>query len=300
MAGDILELNVIAHNARPLWRRQYVALIPLIIGIAALVVPTLQGIAQVSWSTEQGAHGPIVLAIGIWLIVRAWPSMMARAEPGSALIGTLSLVSALLVYLIAKIVGSIVIESIALYLALVATLFLFVGFRAMREVWFPIFFLLFVLPPPGSFVANATQPLRLQISEWAVFILANLGYPVARSGLDIFVGQYVLEVKAACGGLNSMISLTAIGLFYSYMRHNSNLRYSALMSVIIILMAILANFIRVIIIILTTYYLGDRAAQGFLHQFAGLTMFAVSMGGLLLFDEIAGPIRRKLASRPAE
>jgi exosortase len=269
----------------------------LVIGGALLLFPTLKGIAQVSWSTEQGAHGPIVLAIAIWLFARRWPAIRAAAVPGSALLGGAILGVMLLGYIVARVVGSIVIESAALYGALVATLYLFVGFRAMREAWFPIFYFLFVLPPPGSLVAAATQPLRLQISEYAVAFLATLGYPVARSGLLIYVSQYVLEVKAACGGLNSMISLSAIGLFYAYIRHNSNWRYCVALFFVIISMAILANFVRVMVLVLITYYLGDRAAQGFLHQFAGMTMFTVAMVGILAFDGIAGPLRRALATK---
>lgn len=271
-------------------------LLPLIIGVVALVVPTMIGIANVSWSTEQGAHGPIVLAIGVWLIARRWPEMTANAVPGNPWLGGATLLLALVGYLGARVIGSIVIESAMMYLALVAALYLFIGFRAMRDAWFPIAYLLFVLPPPGSWVAATTQPLRLEISQRAVDVLAFLGYSVARSGLLIYVDQYVLEVKAACGGLNSMISLSAIGLFYAYVLHNANVRYTILLFFVTIAMAIAANFVRVLVLVLITHYLGDRAAQGFLHEFAGLTMFAVAMGGVLLFDRLAGPIRRALSS----
>ena len=272
-------------------------LVVFLLCAATIVIPTMQGIAATSWSTEQGAHGPIVLAIAVWLIARQWPTMAANARPGSVLIGGTLLGVAALSYVVTRMVGSIVLESASMYLAFVATLYLLFGYRAMRAAWFPIVYLLFVLPPPGSVVAAATQPLRLQISELAVDFLALFDYPVARSGLLIYVGQYVLEVKAACGGLNSMISLTAIGLFYAYFRHNANVRYTIFFFFVIIAMAVVANFARVLILILITYYLGDRAAQGFLHQFAGLTMFTVAMGGVLLFDSVAGPIRRALASR---
>jgi len=282
------------------WRdrpwQSYLWLLPLLIGFFALVVPTMMGIAEVSWSTDQGAHGPIVLAIGVWLVARAWPGMTAQAVPGNAWVGGLLLAAALVAYLAARVIGSIVIESAMMYVALVAALYLFVGFAAMREAWFPIAYLLFVLPPPGSWVAAATQPLRLEISQRAVDVLAALGYAVARSGLLIYVDQYVLEVKAACGGLNSMISLTAIGLFYAYILHNANVRYTVLLFFVTIAMAIAANFVRVLALVLITHYLGDRAAQGFLHEFAGLTMFTVAMGGVLLFDKAAGPIRRALSS----
>jgi exosortase len=260
--------------------------LPLVAGFLAMALATLQGIAAQSWSTEQGAHGPIVLALALWLTVRSWPAMVACAVPGRPRIGVALLVPALLLYIAARVVGSIVIESAALYLVFIASLYLIVGARAMRIAWFPIAFWLFVLPPPGSWVATATQPLRLQLSELSVWGLSKLGYPVARSGLNIIVDQYHLEVKAACGGLNSMISLTAMGLFYAHLRQNSRIGYNLVLIAGIIVMAILANLVRVTLVILMTYHLGQAAAEGFLHQFAGLTMFAVAMGGVLLLDEV--------------
>ena len=267
----------------------------LALGIGALALPTLQGIAAVSWATEQGAHGPIVLAIAAWLVARRWPAMRAAAKPGSAAIGGSALVFFLVGYVLARIVGSIVLESAALYASLVTTLYLLVGWRAIRESWFPVAYFLFVLPPPGSFVAGATQPLRLGISQLAVETLSLGGLPVARAGLLIYVDQYVLEVKAACGGLNSMISLSAIGLFYAYILHNMNVRYCVVLAVVTVAFAIIANFVRVLMLILITYYLGEDAGQGFLHSFAGLTMFAVAISGVMLFDRLAGPLRRALA-----
>ena len=41
----------------------------LIIGVAAILLPTMFEVGQFNWTTEQGGHGPIVLAIGLWLSV---------------------------------------------------------------------------------------------------------------------------------------------------------------------------------------------------------------------------------------
>lgn len=272
-------LRELVSDYAPSW-----ASIPLLVGMLALIVPTLRRVADVSWSTEQGAHGPIVLAIAIWLFMRQWPTIRAHARPGSAVLGGSVLAAMLVAYLIMRIVGSIVLEAAATYGALLATLYLLAGWRAMRLAWFPLAYFLFVLPPPGSLVALATQPLRLQISHGAVSLLAMLGLPVAQTGLLIVIGQYALEVKAACGGLNSIISLSAIGLFYAYIRHGANIGYLAVLSVLIVGMAILANFIRVILLVLITYYLGNAAAEGFLHQFAGMTMFVVALVGTMVAD----------------
>ena len=42
----------------------------LALGLSVIVLPTMFEVAKVSWSTEQGGHGPIVLATGIWLMWR--------------------------------------------------------------------------------------------------------------------------------------------------------------------------------------------------------------------------------------
>ena len=51
--------------------------VALLIGLGALAVPTIAGLGGQVWSTEAGAHGPIVLAVGAWLLVRG----LAEAKP---------------------------------------------------------------------------------------------------------------------------------------------------------------------------------------------------------------------------
>jgi hypothetical protein len=45
-------------------------------------------------------------------------------------------------------------------------------------------------------------------------------------------------------------------------------------------------------LVLVTYYLGDAAAQGFLHDFAGLLMFSVALLTIFGADKIAAPLFR--------
>lgn len=258
----------------------------LLAGVVLLIVPTIAGISAVWWASEQGAHGPIVLAIAIWMVFREWPSAKSTAQPGNLGIGLPLLGLFLAAYLFSRIVGSIVLESVAAYGSLLAAAYLLIGWRAMRRLWFPLLYFIFVLPLPGGIVATATQPLRLAISSWAVSLLAFVGYPMALSGLLIYIGQYALEVRAACGGLNSITSLSAIGLFYAYIRHrNRPSRIVALLGVSIF-MAIFANFLRVIILALITWHLGEAAAQGYLHQFAGLVMFVIALLGTMMIDAL--------------
>src|SRR3546814_7314699 len=55
-------------------------------GIAVMALPTLLSLGRETWSTEAGAHGPIVLATGIWLFWRCWPEWVGTAQPGNPML----------------------------------------------------------------------------------------------------------------------------------------------------------------------------------------------------------------------
>jgi exosortase len=128
--------------------------------------------------------------------------------------------------------------------------------------------------------------MKIGLSQVAIRLLDLFGYPIGGRGVMIYIGQYELLVAAACSGLNSIISLSAVSLFYIYVRHEANLRYALLLTLLIVPVALAANLVRVIILILLTYYAGEAAAQGFLHNFAGIVMFAAALLFIFLADEL--------------
>ena len=57
----------------------------LAVGFALFAIPTLIFVVQEYWSREDGAHGPIVLFTGLWLIWRQWgEAISARKLPNGA------------------------------------------------------------------------------------------------------------------------------------------------------------------------------------------------------------------------
>ena len=168
------------------------------------------------------------------------------------------------------------------------------GSDSLTVLWFPLLYLLFAVPLPQSLVALLTNPLKLAISESAVTILYTLGYPIANAGVVILVGQYELLVATACAGLNSLITLTVLTLFYVYLIHRAEWRYMAALTVLVIPISIFSNLVRVLILILLTYHAGEAAAQGFLHNFAGITTFVVALASIYIVDKIGLRLRKVL------
>jgi exosortase len=247
-------------------------------------------VARVSWSTEQGGHGPIVLATGLWLLWRELKSGNAERSPGKLPVALLLLAPLMAIFLVARITGVLEIEAFAMYGALITAAYLLVGGAVLRTIWFPLVYLAFTLPPPDTVVAAVTQPIKIAISSWVVSLLHVLGYPVASSGVTIQIGQYQLLVAAACAGLNSIVTLGALCLFYVYLRHRSNFTAFVVISLAAIPVAVVSNFVRVLVLVLVTYHFGDSAAQGFIHEFAGLLMFAVALLTVFAIDQLATPL----------
>ena len=262
----------------------------LAVGIAVLVLPTMVEVAKVSWTTEQGGHGPLVLVTGVWLLWRELTNRKLLVRPGKLVTGLVMLLPLIALFILARITGVLEVEAFAMYGALIIGTYLLWGSALLRTIWFPLVYLAFTLPPPDSVVAAVTLPIKIRISEWAVSLLHVAGYPVASSGVTIQIGQYQLLVAAACAGLNSIVTLGALCLLYVYLRHRSNFRAFLVVALAAIPVAMFSNFVRVIVLVLVTYYLGEAAAQGFVHDFAGLLMFAVALLTIFTIDQLATPL----------
>ncbi|MFD1610311.1 exosortase V [Sphingomonas tabacisoli] len=267
---------------------------PLLLGLAVLALPTLYAVATGSWTGESGVHGPIVLATGIWLFARRWKELLSIQRPGRIGIVLAVLIPSLLLYIFGRAFDFLIFQAAAFLGVCVAVFYGSFGAEAVRRMWFPILYLGFVVPLPGWVITTMTAPMKEYVSSTATWILGHLGYPIVRQGVTIYVAQYELLVEDACAGLNSLISLTAISLFYIYILHNASWRYALFLMLWIVPVALLANLVRVMILVLITYHFGNAAAQGFLHSTAGLVMFATALLGIFLVDGVMSPVRRML------
>jgi exosortase B len=258
----------------------------LLAGFAALYLPTYLNLASRVWPTDEQGHGPIILALGLWLIYTKRHAIAALPVQPDITLGTGLLIIGVLMYALGRTQGMLVFEVLSQHLVLIGLLLMFLGRRALRLIWFPLFFLLFVVPLPGSVVASVTAPLKAAVSAAAATLLHSLGYPVARAGVMLSVGQYQLLVADACAGLNSLFTLEALGLLYMNLMHYTSVARNVTLALLIIPISFVANVTRVLILVLVTYHFGDAAGQGFIHEFAGMVLFIVGLMLILLTDRL--------------
>ena len=275
---------------------------PVWLGLAVLFVPTFADLFTGAWIGEEQGHGPMIFALALWLMYRKWPevALLPPATSGFSAPGWVVLALGLALHLLGRSQHILMFEIGAILVVLAAVVLVKRGARALRLLWFPFFFMLFMVPLPSELVAAVTMPMKMAVSWATEQLLFAAGYPIGRSGVVLQIGQYQLLVADACAGLQTLLTLEALGLFYlNLMRHPSAFRNVGL-ALLIIPISFCANVIRVIVLTLVTYYLGDAAGQGFLHGFAGMVLFLTALTLILAVDSsLQWAARRRTLRRGA-
>ncbi len=259
---------------------------PLGVGIAALLGSTAFRFSQSLWQQPEYEHQPLLLAAALWLFWREREAFRRAAPSSSIRIATSFIILGLLVYLFGVRVKAAYIEFGALLPVITGALLLFGGVPLVRKVWFALLFLALATPLPAFVIVAATSGLKEWVSQAAEAILHVAGYPIARDGVTLRVGPYHLLLADACSGMNSLISLAAVGLLYLHLTARRNVWHTLVLLASIVPIAVTTNIVRVLILTLITYHLGDEAGQGFLHEFAGFVMFLIAVFALAFVDAI--------------
>ena len=273
--------------------------LPVLAGILALYVPTFYAASTTFWQSDENAHGPIILAVIVWLIWQKRAVLDSVPTHRLPVPGITLLVCGLLLYVLGRSQSISLFEIGSLTPVIAGVLLAMRGPGALRTLWFPLFFVAFMLPLPGFFVDAFTGPLKQYISEIVEQVLYSAGYPIARTGVMLTIGQYQMLVADACSGLNTMFSLSALGLLFMYLTARASVLHNFIMLAGILPIAFVANIVRVLVLMLVTYHFGDEAGQGYLHGAAGIVLLMSALSVLLLLDVALAWIIKPRNRKPA-
>jgi len=260
----------------------------LVAGLAFLYVPTYWSLTHGVWAADSQGHEPFVPLLSAWLMYRRREALAALPTPPLRWPAVVLMGVGLLIYVVGRSQQVLRLEMASQIVVVSAMVLAFKGRAGLRLLWFPLAFLVFVIPAPYAVVLAVTGPLKAAVSMCAAKLLFWAGYPVGRSGVIITIGQYELLVAQACAGLQTMFSLEAMGLLYANLRgYRSPLR-ALTMALLVVPISFCANVVRVMVLALVTYHFGDEAGRGFIHGFAGMVLFLVALLLLVSVDRAVG------------
>jgi len=257
-----------------------------LIGFAVMYVPLYWWAAGGIWQSEEQGHGAIILIVLAWLFWTLRGEIDRVVARSSPTLGWPVFVCGVLVYLVGRVFDISILGFASQPLIAAGLLLLLRGPAAIRVAWFPLLYFVFMIPLPGIVVDAITGSLKGFIANIVEAVLYALGFPIARSGVILSIGPYQLQVADACSGLHSMFSLAALGTLFMYLMGRKRKLHLGIMLAAIVPIAFVANIVRVMILVLVTYWFGDEAGQGFLHGAAGMVLMLVALVFFFFLDKL--------------
>ena len=269
--------------ARVDWRTWYVpvALAAVVLLTGVLYWPSAQSLLVEWFDVPASAyrHGSLIVAITLWLLIRAAREHAQPVAPGSAIfLPLMLLVASSLAWLIAVRAGIQVAHQALLPIIIWLNVRIIFGQRIAVQSLVPIGLLYSAIPVWHVFVP-ALQAMTISVVSALLRIVA---IPAYVTGDFVHIRSGVFHVEDGCAGLHYFIVAATIAVLHGELRGDRRTTRVYLFGLAIAL-ALVSNWLRVFIIIVA----GDLTdMQHYLvrvdHSKFGWVVFAVAMVVLLL------------------
>jgi exosortase A len=264
----------------------------LIIGFVVVFFPVWEGLVLFWIVSDDYSHGFFIVPVFLFIM---WQKKdeFAKIDINPKKWGFIWILFFLLLYLFAIYAEIKSMASVTMILFLSGAIFYLFGYGILKEMIFPIFILLFMIPVPSQIYATLTIPLQLFVSAVSTWFAFIINIPIYREGNVIHLPEHMLQVTQACSGLRSMISLLTLSAVFGYLTLKSN-TLRAVLFFLGIPIAIVVNVIRVSVIVCAFYYFNYDLTRGDVHTLFGVVIFflaliiiAITRGVLSIWDRSA-------------
>ncbi len=253
---------------------------PLLLLVVWLYHSILYNLA-LQWKKDPNfQHGWFVPAFSLYVL---WGNRerLASIRPAPSWTGLPLVVFGLLLLSMGVLGIELYTERSSLLFLLAGLILLLRGWEFFRAVFFPLAFLILMIPLPNLIHQEFTFPLQLLATKLSAETL-SVFFPVFREG-NVIKTPHVpdgLNVAEACSGIRSLLSLLTLSIIYGYLMEKRNRVRVALVCAAIPI-AVLANAFRVCVTGLVAEYWNPDMAKGKPHEFTGWLIFVFSLA--LLF-----------------
>lgn len=248
-------------------------------------IPTIMWMVD-RWMGKESyyGHGFLIPVVSLFILWQR-KEILQKIKVSSDISGLWIIIICLFVHLVCTSLRVCFLSGFSFVFAIYGLVLFFFGKEMARNLNFPIFFLLTMIPLPLVLIGNLTVKLKLLAAEVATFVLNRIGFPSVRDGSIIRMPDSFIAVEAPCSGLRSLISLLTLGLLFAYAAKISLVKKSIIF-LSSIPMAIITNVIRIVMLAAANDLYGEKVALGFLHDFSGFLVFGLAFIGLYSVSHI--------------
>lgn len=243
--------------------------------LVVLYAPTITWLLE-RWtlSVWHHAHGlliPPIVGYFCWLELRRYQHVPSTAS----MWGFVFFVPALAMLAVDAGLHTQLLSAVSLVLVLPGLSLLFFGVTRTRAIAFPLAFLLFMLPIPLYLTEGLHMALRRIAAVAVAAVLPWVGIPVYADGTTLHIANATLEVADACSGFSTLYAACAIACLTAYSCSSAWRRVLVIAAAAPL--AVAANLLRVLLLVLLVYWQGSDVLATELHTLSGILTFALAL-----------------------
>jgi exosortase D (VPLPA-CTERM-specific) len=261
--------------------RTYMAMLLLLVCFFFCYFLTLKGLFNI-WSTNDDySYGFLIPLVSGYLV---WErrGQMNHTTTQANWFGVIPFFLFLLISLYGVLGSSPSAVQPTIPLVLLSVVLLCFGCKMFKVLFFPLAFLIFMIPLPTLIQSQIGLPLKLLSTELGAVILRLVGVSVFVEGSVIDLGVTQLQVVDACAGLRFVLPLLALGAIFAHFFERF-WRKKVLLVAAAVPIAVVTNSIRIAITGILSYLYGSEIAMGFFHSFSGWVVFIFAFTLLFMF-----------------
>ena len=267
------------------WPRLHPRQLALPLGFAAVFIalfwPTFRWMAERFDAADSlYSHGWLIPFASAWLV---WQrrELLQRLPKQPSYAGLALLIPSVLVHVAGAWLRIGFLSGFAMLGVLYGLVWSCAGWPALWALRFPLLFLMFMVPLPGVMLIAASFKMKMAAATLATWVIRVIGIPALQTGSTIHVPGISVVVDDVCSGLRSLLSLVALAILWtSLMGPNAKTWQKGVLWVMAVPIAILANMVRVVMLVLLSAIYGPQIADSFIHVGSGIVTFGVALAAL--------------------
>lgn len=263
--------------------------LPVALALVFVYYSTLSWIVG-TWFIYNGAHGPIILAISLYMIWTKREQIKKLEVRPNFLSGAILTSAGCLLLISGKLSSILLLQYLSLIVTLLGLIWLLWGTSYLKALWYQIGYLIFMFPVFSELLDGLSIYFQTTAAWIAFNILKLAGITVFRQGIFIELPVIILEVAKVCNGINHIIALVSLSLPLAYWTQESWVKRLVLIASAF-LIGVFANGLRVAVIGILAVYNSGGPLHGPYDIFYASFIFFFGMVLLVAIATIMGKKR---------
>jgi exosortase len=168
--------------------------------------------------------------------------------------------------------GPYKIQALSFFVVITGLIILFLGKEFFKEISFPLFFLITMIPIPQAIYYRLAEIARDITFSTSSQIIGFLSLTSCKEGMMMYLPNAALQVNLGCSGIRYFVSYLVFSIAYAYLyRTNTWSRVLVVLSVFPI--SLIASILRLTIIFLLTYFISPKMAGHWPHIIISWSVF---------------------------